>query len=616
MAASEEEEVNANFKLPNTKSRTPILDFIGRDITKLADEGRLDPVIGREFEIESIIQILSRRKRNNPILVGESGVGKTAIIDALAQSIIRKRVNRSFHNKRVVVFDIETLQSITDESGKKIIEIFQSIIKELQFDRSVILVLENINLFILNNKSIIVDAFSLLKAALTRGEIQCIGIINIENSRLFEKDTSYERIFQKVIIDPPSKEQTITILENVRLKYEEYHRVSYTEESIIACVELSERFLKNRFFPDKAIDILDQVGCIVRIKNIHVPKHIEELEKRIEDLKEEKNSAVKNQQYEKAADLRDMETKLVRQLEQEQIYWEEASESKRYPVTEDDVQELFENEFNFNKDKIHDENIEFETLQEEQININYLKDKIAEFDLENKASIKIQGIPNNLKTSFQQYILFFKDYLEKVKDKTIFFEVSKIEEGLRIDINPTEIGDFEEFNSWFNEYMDFIRQKKQDFKVIFEKDVDEKEGTKIMTEIKNQVEFLESQINIIQPQLKKLTEKSLMLDNFSLNISSEQKYLIELGYSDIDTYKYYLKQSLGDGNIKQVLEGLLKYTTKSLNSNQDISDEIILFNSRISDLEFKSRGGLLTFESEGIEKQKINKGVLELINKI
>lgn len=451
-------------EIPVNKSTTPVLDNFGRDITKLAAEGRLDTVIGRDSEMESIIQILGRRKKNIPILIGESGVGKSAIIDKLATLIVRKKITRSFFNKRVIIFDIESLisNSVYDDR-KKMKEVINAIIHELNNTKNIILILENINLFLSNSKSALADAFSLLKTALTQSQIQCIATLSSENLYFFEKDISFERIFQKVKIKPNSKEETKYILQSIYSKYEDYHNVTYEPESIIACIELSEQFINNRFFPDKAIDVLDQVGAIVSMKNRHVPRHIEELEKRIEVLKEDKNYAVKNQQYEKAADLRDLETRLSRQLEQEVMQWEDESKFMRYPVFEHDVYELFEKNLFFNEEN---EDVIDSNSQDEEV--NYLKDKIMEYDLENKASFKIQGIPNELKTSFQQYILYFKDYLEKVKDKSIFFEVSKIEDGLRIDINPTEIVDFEEFNDWFNEYMNFIRKKSKDFNVIFD----------------------------------------------------------------------------------------------------------------------------------------------------
>ena len=336
-----EDEDARSFRKGNTKSRTPVLDNFGRDVTKLADEGRLDPIIGREVEIERVSQILSRRKKNNPILIGEPGVGKTAIVEGLALRIMQKRVSRTLFNKRVVMLDLAALVAGTKYRGQ-FEERMKAIMNELEKSRDVILFIDEIHTIVgAGGATGSLDASNIFKPALARGELQCIGASTLDEYRQYiEKDGALDRRFQKVMVNPPSIEDTIHILENIRSKYEEFHNVNYADDAIKACVLLSERYITDRFLPDKAIDVLDEVGARVHLKNIHVPKHIEELEKRIEDLKEEKNSAVKNQQYEKAADLRDMETKLGRQLEQEKTQWEEDSKSKRYPVTEDDIAEV------------------------------------------------------------------------------------------------------------------------------------------------------------------------------------------------------------------------------------------------------------------------------------
>jgi ATP-dependent Clp protease ATP-binding subunit ClpC len=325
----------------NAKSRTPVLDNFGRDVTKLAEEGRLDPIIGREVEIERVSQILSRRKKNNPILIGEPGVGKTAIVEGLALRIMQKKVSRTLFNKRVVMLDLAALVAGTKYRGQ-FEERMKAIMNELEKSRDVILFIDEIHTIVgAGGATGSLDASNIFKPALARGELQCIGASTLDEYRQYiEKDGALDRRFQKVMVEPPSIEDTIHILTNIRNKYEEFHNVTYTEEAIKACVTLSERYVTDRFLPDKAIDVLDEVGARVHLKNIHVPKHIEELEKRIEELKEEKNSAVKNQQYERAADLRDMETKLGRQLEQEKMQWEEESKTKRYPVTEDDIAEV------------------------------------------------------------------------------------------------------------------------------------------------------------------------------------------------------------------------------------------------------------------------------------
>jgi ATP-dependent Clp protease ATP-binding subunit ClpC len=344
-SASENDEYDdaegQNYRKGNVKSRTPVLDNFGRDVTKIAEEGKLDPIIGREVEIERVSQILSRRKKNNPILIGEPGVGKTAIVEGLALRIMQKRVSRTLFNKRVVMLDLAALVAGTKYRGQ-FEERMKAIMNELEKSRDVILFIDEIHTMVgAGGATGSLDASNILKPALARGELQCIGASTLDEYRQYiEKDGALDRRFQKVMVEPPSIDDTIHILQNIRNKYEDFHNVEYTPEAIKACVTLSERYITDRFLPDKAIDVLDEVGARVHLKNIHVPRHVEELEKRIEDLKEDKNHAVKNQQYEKAADLRDMETKLSRQLEQEKVQWDEESKTRRYPVTEDDIAEV------------------------------------------------------------------------------------------------------------------------------------------------------------------------------------------------------------------------------------------------------------------------------------
>ncbi len=336
-----DDEEGRSFRKGNTKSRTPVLDNFGRDVTKLAEEGRLDPIIGRETEIERVSQILSRRKKNNPILIGEPGVGKTAIVEGLALRIIQKRVSRTLFNKRVVMLDLAALVAGTKYRGQ-FEERMKAIMNELEKSRDVILFIDEIHTMVgAGGATGSLDASNIFKPALARGELQCIGASTLDEYRQYiEKDGALDRRFQKVLVEPPSIEDTINILNNIRNKYEDFHNVTYEPEAIKACVTLSERYVTDRFLPDKAIDVLDEVGARVHLKNIHVPKHIEELEKRIEGLKDEKNGAVKNQQYERAADLRDLETKLSRQLEQEKQQWEDEAKTMRFPVTEDDIAEV------------------------------------------------------------------------------------------------------------------------------------------------------------------------------------------------------------------------------------------------------------------------------------
>lgn len=323
------------------KSRTPVLDNFGRDITKLAEEGKLDPIIGRETEIERVSQILSRRKKNNPILIGEPGVGKTAIVEGLALRIMQKKVSRTLFNKRIVMLDLAALVAGTKYRGQ-FEERIKAIMNELEKSRDVILFIDEIHTIVgAGGATGSLDASNIFKPALARGELQCIGASTLDEYRQYiEKDGALDRRFQKVMVDPPSQEDTIHILKNIQPKYEEFHNVVYSDDAVKACVRLSDRYITDRFLPDKAIDVLDEVGARVHLKNIVVPKHIEELEKRIEELKELKNQAVKNQQYEDAANLRDQESKLVRQLEFAKVEWEEDSKTKRYPVEEDDIAEV------------------------------------------------------------------------------------------------------------------------------------------------------------------------------------------------------------------------------------------------------------------------------------
>jgi len=337
----EEEDASRYQRKGNSKSRTPVLDNFGRDITKLAEEDKLDPIIGRETEIERVSQILSRRKKNNPILIGEPGVGKTAIVEGLALRINQRKVSRTLFNKRIVMLDLAALVAGTKYRGQ-FEERMKAIMNELEKSRDVILFIDEIHTIVgAGGATGSLDASNIFKPALARGELQCIGASTLDEYRQhIEKDGALDRRFQKVIVDPPSAEEAVHILHNIKAKYEDFHNVNYSDDAIEACVSLSDRYVSDRFLPDKAIDVLDEVGARVHLKNIHVPKHVEELEKKIEELKEKKNQAVKNQQYEKAADLRDDESKLVRQLEFAKMEWEEEAKTKRYPVNEEDIAEV------------------------------------------------------------------------------------------------------------------------------------------------------------------------------------------------------------------------------------------------------------------------------------
>ena len=335
------DDYNQQAKRTASRSRTPVLDNFGRDVTRLAEEDKLDPIIGRETEIERVSQILSRRKKNNPILIGEPGVGKTAVVEGLALRIHQKKVSRTLFNKRIVMLDLAALVAGTKYRGQ-FEERMKAIMNELEKTRDVILFIDEIHTIVgAGGATGSLDASNIFKPALARGELQCIGASTLDEYRQhIEKDGALDRRFQKVLINPPSAEETVHILENIKPKYEEFHNVEYSAEAIRACVKLSERYISDRFFPDKAIDVLDEVGARTHLKNIHVPKFVEELELQIETVKEQKNQAVKSQQYEEAADLRDKESKLIKKLETAKREWEEDAKSHRFPVDSEHIAEV------------------------------------------------------------------------------------------------------------------------------------------------------------------------------------------------------------------------------------------------------------------------------------
>jgi len=323
------------------KSKTPVLDNFGRDITKLAEQDALDPIVGREAEIERVSQILSRRKKNNPILIGEPGVGKTAIVEGLALRIVQRKVSRVLFDKRVISLDLAALVAGTKYRGQ-FEERMKAIMNELEKNRDVILFIDEIHTIVgAGGASGSLDASNIFKPALARGELQCIGASTLDEYRMhIEKDGALDRRFQKVIIEPPSVEDTITILNNIKSKYEDYHSVIYDQEAIEACVKLSDRYMTDRLLPDKAIDVLDEVGARVHLKNISVPQDIVELEKQIEEVKIEKNKVVKSQRFEEAASLRDTEKKLGEALEKAKQDWEEDSKNARFPINEENIAEV------------------------------------------------------------------------------------------------------------------------------------------------------------------------------------------------------------------------------------------------------------------------------------
>jgi ATP-dependent Clp protease ATP-binding subunit ClpC len=325
----------------NAKSKTPVLDNFGRDITRLAESGSLDPIVGREEEIERVSQILSRRKKNNPILIGEPGVGKTAIVEGLALRIVQRKVSRVLFDKRVVSLDLAALVAGTKYRGQ-FEERMKAIMNELEKNRDVILFIDEIHTIVgAGGASGSLDASNIFKPALARGELQCIGASTLDEYRMYiEKDGALDRRFQKVMVDPPSVDETIQILTNIQSKYEDYHNVSYSKDAIEACVKLSDRYMTDRLLPDKAIDVLDEVGARVHLKNINVPQEIVDLEKKIEDVKNEKNRVVKSQKFEEAAALRDTEKRLQEDLESAKQRWEEESKNKRYPIDEEAIAEV------------------------------------------------------------------------------------------------------------------------------------------------------------------------------------------------------------------------------------------------------------------------------------
>ncbi|ALL07948.1 Clp protease ClpC [Pedobacter sp. PACM 27299] len=337
----EEESFSSPKKVSDIKSKTPVLDNFGRDLTKAAEENRLDPIVGREKEIERVSQILSRRKKNNPILIGEPGVGKSAIAEGLALRIVQRKVSRVLFNKRVVTLDLASLVAGTKYRGQ-FEERMKAVMNELEKSTDVILFIDEIHTIVgAGGASGSLDASNMFKPALARGEIQCIGATTLDEYRQYiEKDGALDRRFQKVMIEPATPDETIEILNRIKEKYEDHHGVTYTDEAINACVALTSRYITDRFLPDKAIDALDEAGSRVHLTNIHVPENIIEIENKIEEIKLEKNKVVKSQKYEEAAKLRDTEKNLLEELDRAKAEWEADTKTKRYTVTEDNVAEV------------------------------------------------------------------------------------------------------------------------------------------------------------------------------------------------------------------------------------------------------------------------------------
>ena len=328
-------------KSSSTKSVTPVLENFGRDLTKMAEEGKLDPIVGREKELERIAQILSRRKKNNPILIGEPGVGKSAIAEGLALRIIDKKVSRALFNKRIFTLDLSSIVAGTKYRGQ-FEERMKAILNELSKNPHIILFIDEIHTIVgAGNASGSLDASNMFKPALARGELQCIGATTLDEYRQnIEKDGALERRFQKIIVDATTPDETKIILENIKQRYEDHHLVNYTKEAIDACVQLTNRYISDRFLPDKAIDALDEAGARVHITHMNVPSGIIKIENKIEGIIKQKKDAIKRQQFELAAEFRDVERELTEDLETAKRKWEKDSQINREEVSENDVAEV------------------------------------------------------------------------------------------------------------------------------------------------------------------------------------------------------------------------------------------------------------------------------------
>ncbi len=371
------------------KSKTPVLDNFGRDITDLAINDKLDPVVGREKEIERVSQILSRRKKNNPLLIGEPGVGKSAIAEGLALRIIQKKVSRILYNKRVVTLDLASLVAGTKYRGQ-FEERMKAVMNELKLNTDIILFIDEIHTIVgAGGATGSLDASNMFKPALSRGEIQCIGATTLDEYRQhIEKDGALERRFQKIIVEETTQDETLEILKNIKEKYENHHNVNYTDEALKACVELTFRYVSDRFLPDKAIDALDEAGSRVHINNMTVPKNIVDLEKKLEDVRIEKNSVVKKQKYEEAAKLRDDEKKVEKELLEAQKKWKEDSKNNRITVNEQNIADVVSMITNIPVTKI---------VKSEKNKLNLLSDKISKKLIGQKKAVEkiVKAIQRN-----------------------------------------------------------------------------------------------------------------------------------------------------------------------------------------------------------------------------
>ena len=325
----------------NKKSKTPVLDNFGKDLTSMAENDELDPIIGREVEIQRVSQILSRRKKNNPLLIGEPGVGKSAIAEGLAIRIIKKKVSRVLYNKRIISLDLASLVAGTKYRGQ-FEERMKAVMNELEKNSDIILFIDEIHTIVgAGGATGSLDASNMFKPALARGTIQCIGATTLDEYRnSIEKDGALERRFQKIIVEQTNEEETLEILKNIKEKYEDHHNVIYTDEALLACVKLTSRYMTDRHLPDKAIDALDEAGSRVHLTNLDVPPHIDELEAELEDIKLSKNNAVKNQKYEEAASFRDKEKIIENKLSSAQAQWEDECKKNKEIVNEESIADV------------------------------------------------------------------------------------------------------------------------------------------------------------------------------------------------------------------------------------------------------------------------------------
>lgn len=341
MRSEDPEAGDVSLPKPTGKSKTPVLDHYGRDLTKLARENKLDPIIGRAKEIERVAQILSRRKKNNPVLIGEPGVGKTAIVEGLAMRIIEQKVSPVLFNKRVVALDLGSMVAGTKYRGQ-FEERVKAVLAELEKNDDVVIFIDELHTIVgAGSASGSLDASNMFKPALARGELQCIGATTLNEYREnIEKDGALERRFQKLMVEPPSAEETVQILEGLKERYEEHHGVHYSKEALKSAVQLADRYISDRYLPDKAIDVLDETGSRLRLMNLVIPENIVELEKQVDDLQQLKDELVKAQEYEKAAELRDKKRNLETQLQEARAEWETSENAAPIEVTASDVAEV------------------------------------------------------------------------------------------------------------------------------------------------------------------------------------------------------------------------------------------------------------------------------------